>query len=62
MEDRSPVDSFIAELVALCTEYDVRLFPRKDSERLYISAEIGSEPHVVWIDFTRVSAEGARQK
>jgi hypothetical protein len=56
------VEVFIAELVELCKRHEVRMFARRDSERNYISFEIGPETgpeRAIWVDLIRVSSEGA---
>ncbi len=50
---------FIRALVALCHEYRATLFPRKGSNRQYVSVELDGTPRPLWLDFTRIDAAGA---
>lgn len=54
-DDTQPAYVFMSELVDLCKRHGARIFARRDSQRPYVSVEIGE----VWIDLIRINGEGA---
>ena len=48
---------FLEELAKLCKRHNAVMFPRKDSQHVYISIEIGG----VWIDLKRIDGEAAER-
>ena len=44
--------------IELCRKHNATLFPRRDSERLYVSAMVGD----AWLDFTRISGYDTERK
>ena len=57
------IGEFVADLVAVCKRHKAVLFPRKDSRRMYVSAEVGEigENSPTWLDFARISGDGAEK-
>ena len=52
--------SFTDALVVLCRKYNAVLYPRHDSQKMYVSAEIKTDDIItVWLDFKRISGDGA---
>ena len=58
MKTREEVNAFVEALVELCEKHEAAIFPRKDSEGMYVSVELG-DTDPVWLDFKRVDGCGA---
>ena len=59
---KTPSELFMEDLVAVCKKHNAVMFSRRDSMmNTYLSAEIQHNPseHPIWLDFRRISPDGA---